>query len=522
MTLIESRARLGGTFVTERRDGLVLDGGPDSFVVARPHASNLCKDLGLGDQLIPTTEKNRKVYIRRGGVLRLLPEGLVLAVPSRILPLARSGLFSLRGMARMGLDLVLPRRDEREGDESVGHFIRRRLGNEALERLAEPLLGGIYAGNVDALSLRATFPQLLEMERKHRSLIRGAVAQKAARAVPAGKPPPSMFYSLLGGMGELIDALGRAVAAAGGTARLGAEVEAIAAGTRPNGSNGARLRVQVRGDAEALPADDVILCTPAFVSAGALGGLDASLSAVLLEIPYVSTATVIAGYARVDVPHPLDASGLIIPKGEKRGALAATFVTSKWAGRAPADMALIRIFVGGHRDPQALSQTDEELCALARRELEALIGVRAKPHFARVFRYDRANAQPVVGHPARLARIRALAAAHPGLQLAGAAFDGVGIPDCVRQAEEAAAAIAGSALGELSAPQSFRTARVSPARASSSRASAPRPSRARRPSRRDGGSRAPRARRRPLPRARPPPASSGTRSPRRSGGARWP
>jgi oxygen-dependent protoporphyrinogen oxidase len=444
VTLIESRARLGGNIVTERRDGLVLDGGPDSFVVARPQASVLCKDLGLGDRLIPTTEKNRKVYIRRGGVLRPMPEGLVLAIPSRVMPLARSGLFSLPGLARMGLDLVLPRRDEREGDESVGHFIRRRLGSEALERLAEPLLGGIYAGNVDALSLRATFPQLLEMEREHRSLIRGAIAQKAARAAPPGKPAPSMFYSLLGGMGELVDALGRAVAEAGGTVRSGAEVEAI--GTGGDGDERARLRVQVRGDAESIPADDVILCTPAFVAAAALDGLDRELAAVLLQIPYVSTATVIAGYARVDVPHPLDASGLIIPKGEKRGALAATFVTSKWVGRAPADMALIRIFVGGHRDPHALTQTDEELCALARRELDALLGVRARPHFARVFRYDRANAQPVIGHPERVKRIRSLAAAHPGLRLAGAAFDGVGIPDCVRQADEAAAAIAGSAL----------------------------------------------------------------------------
>jgi oxygen-dependent protoporphyrinogen oxidase len=441
VTLLESRARLGGNIVTERRDGMVLDGGPDSFVAARPHAATLCKDLGLGDRLIPTTEKNRKVYIRRRGSLRPLPEGLVLAVPSRVWPLAKSGLFSLPGLIRMGLDLFLPRRDDGEGDESVGHFIRRRLGDEALERLAEPLLGGIYAGNVDALSLRATFPQLLEMERKHRSLILAAMAQKAAHPPVKGKAAPSMFLSLLGGMGELVDALARAVAEAGGTVRTGAEVAAVA-----EGGEGARLRVQVKGDAEAMPADDVIVCTPAFVAADALDGLEPDLSAVLREIPYVSTATIIAGYPRVDVPHPLDASGLIIPKSEKRGALAATFVTSKWAGRAPNDMALIRIFVGGHRDPDALAQSDEDLCALARRELEALVGVRARPHFARVFRYERANAQPVVGHAERLARIRRLAGKHPGLRLAGAAFDGVGIPDCVRQAEEAASAVVGSTL----------------------------------------------------------------------------
>jgi oxygen-dependent protoporphyrinogen oxidase len=440
VTLLEARARLGGNIQTERRDGLVLDGGPDAFVAARPDATALCKELGIGDRLVGTIEKNRKVYIRQDGVLHPLPEGLVLAVPTRVLPLAKSRLFSWPGKARMGLDLVLPRRRSPH-DESVGHFIRRRLGQEALERLAEPLLGGIYAGNVDTLSLRATFPQLLELEEKHGSLIRGALAQRAAHKPRPGAPAASVFTAPLGGMGELVDTLARTVGELGGEIRVGAEVSAITRG------EGARFAVRVQGSDAAIPADDVLVCTPAFVAADALDGLDRELTGRLRQIPYVSTATVIVGYARADVPHPLDASGVIIPKGEGRRALAATFVTSKWPGRAPADMALIRIFVGGHRDPGVVTLGDDELLALARAELEALIGVRARPLLGRIFRYVRANAQPAIGHGDRLQKMRALTAAHPGLHLAGAAFDGVGIPDCVRQATEAARNIVASARG---------------------------------------------------------------------------
>jgi oxygen-dependent protoporphyrinogen oxidase len=442
VTVLEARDRLGGNILTERTEGFVLDGGPDAFVAARPEARKLCEDLGLGDRLMGTTAKNRKVYIRQDGVLHPLPEGLVLAIPTRVLPLARSRLFTWRGKARMGLDLVIPRR-RATTDESIGGFIRRRLGKEALERLAEPLLGGIYAGDVNALSLAATFPQLAALETSHGSLIRGALAQRAARGASShpAHPPPSTFQSLVGGMGELVDALVAAIRAAGGTIRTGAAVKAI-----HGGADGARLRVELASESAFLPADDVILCAPAFVAADAVEGLDRALAVRLREVPYVSTATISLAYARGDVPHALDASGLIIPKGEKRRALAATFVSSKWASRAPDGVALLRIFAGGHRDPEALAQTDAELVAMARAEVAALIGVRATPILERVFRWERANAQPSIGHPARLADIRAAARRHPGLQLCGAAFEGVGIPDCVRQANAAAREITESAV----------------------------------------------------------------------------
>jgi oxygen-dependent protoporphyrinogen oxidase len=448
VTVLEARPRLGGNILTERRDGCVIDGGPDAFLAARLQATQLCGELGLGDRLMVTIEKNRRVYVRQGGVLHPLPEGLALAVPAGVLPLARSRLFTWPGKLRMGLDLILPRRKD-PSDESVGSFLRRRLGREALERLGEPLLGDIYAGNVETLSLGACFPQLHDLEQKHGSLLRGALAQRAAHGAPSpGAAPHSVYKSLAGGMGELVDALIKAIQTSGGTLRTGAEVEAVAAGV-----SGARLAVKVKGDAEAIPAEDVILCAPAFAAADALDGLDRELSGRLREIPYVSTATITLGYARADIAHPLDASGLVIPRTENLRSLAVTFISSKWAGRCPSDMVLVRVLAGGHRDPESLTRTDPELVVMARAELDTLLGIRARPLLTRVFRWDRAGAQPSVGHPDRLRKLRAGARRHPGLHLAGAAYDGVEIPECIRQANEVADRIAEGEVDRRAAPE---------------------------------------------------------------------
>ncbi|MFO0755894.1 MAG: protoporphyrinogen oxidase [Byssovorax sp.] len=435
VTVLEERQRLGGNIQTEKKDGFLVDGGPDSFVITKPQATALCKELGLTQSLIVTTEQNRKVYVLHQGELIVLPEGLALGIPTRFLPLMKSPIVPLLGKARMGLDLFIPRRKD-ASDESIGAFFRRRLGQDAVVRLAEPLLGGIYAGDVDKLSMRATFPQLVELEEKHRSLIRGALAQRAARGghPPKGKAPPSIFQSLLGGMGQLVDALVAAIEKAGGTIQRGARL------TRIRKRDGGFTLDLASG--APIEADRLLLCTPAYVAASAIEEMDREIAASLREIPYLSTGTVTLGYRRADVPHALDASGLVIPRDEGRKALAATFISSKWAGRAPEDGALLRVFVGGHRDPGALTKSDDELIGLGREELDRLIGVKADPILTRVFRYEKSNAQPIVGHGARIEGIRKRAAAHPGLYFAGAAFDGVGIPDCVRQANDAAAAIA--------------------------------------------------------------------------------
>lgn len=469
VTLLEGRPELGGNIRTERTaDGLVIDGGPDAFVITKPQATALCKELGLGERLIGTTAENRKVYILHAGRLHALPEGMVLTVPSRVMPMARTRLLSWRAKARMALDLVLPVRRAPSGDddESIGQFMRRRLGSEVTERIAEPLLGGIFAGDVEALSARSTFPQLVELEERHGSLIKGVLAQRKARSAAASassapsqskdnknEKAPSAFYSLIGGMGELIETLAAEVSRRGGDIRTSTRVERITepegAGSK-SGAPGPRFRVHTQHapDAESAPAvieaDDLIIALPGYAAAHALRDLDPELTSILRSIPYESTATVFFGFRRHEVPHPLDATGLIIPKTERRRALAATFVTSKWEHRAPPDVALFRVFVGGHRDPRALEQNDESLIRLARDELTALLGVRADPFFIRVFRHERGSAQPVVGHADRMKRARHQVAKHPGLHLAGAAFEGVGIPDCVRQANEVAARIAES------------------------------------------------------------------------------
>ena len=443
VTVIEGRPELGGNIRTERTEGLIIDGGPDAFVVTKPHATALCKELGLGDRLIGTTAENRKVYILHRGRLHALPEGMVLTVPTRILPMVQTRLLSWPAKARMALDLVLPRQRD-AADESIGQFMRRRLGREVTERIAEPLLGGIFAGDVEALSARSTFPQLVELEERHGSLIKGVLAQRRARAAAAGgtsssSTAPSAFFALIGGMGELIETLAAEVTRRGGGLRTSTRIDRIVAGDPTP-----RFRVEARGpsgEPEVIEADDLVLALPAYAAAHVVRELDADLASILRAVPYESTATVFLGYRRGDVPHPLDATGLIIPKTERRRALAATFVTSKWEHRAPPGVALLRVFLGGHRDPSALELSDDGLLRLARDELAALIGVKAEPFFTRVFRHERGSAQPVVGHADRMRRARERTAAHPGLHLAGAAFEGVGIPDCVRQAGEVASRI---------------------------------------------------------------------------------
>lgn len=439
VTLIEAKPRLGGNIVTERRDGFLIDGGPDSFVNTKPQATALCKELGLGERLISTTEKNRRVYLLRHDKLHSLPEGLVLTIPTRFLPFATSPIFSWSAKARMGLDLLVPKRSTGQGDESIGSFVRRRLGREALDVLADPLLGGIYAGDVDKLGIRSTFPQLAELEDKHGSLIRGALSQR--RKTTPGAPPPSPFFSLEGGMGELIDTLAENIRKQDGKIIVGAPITSLAPPSeRSSGRWTVRFAVPNSGE-ESLVVDGVVMTTQAHVAAAMCGRFDAELGDMLRAIPYLSTATVVMAYPRSAVPHSLDAVGVIIPKDERRRILAATFISSKWKGRAPDDMVLMRVFVGGHRDPSRLSSTDEELVTVGREELARLIGVRAEPLFTRVFRYEQANAQPIVGHAEQVQRIRQRAERYAGLWFAGAAYEGVGIPDCVRQANDAAALV---------------------------------------------------------------------------------
>lgn len=410
ITVFEVSDRLGGNIRTEHDKGFVLEGGPDSWVVTKPEASALAKELGLGEELIDTVEKNRRVYIAFGKKLHALPEGLVLGVPTKVGPLIATELFGWDAKIRMGLEPIIPKKDWHDGDdESIASFFTRRFGEELTDRLAAPLLGGIFAGDASELSIRAAFPQLVEMEKKHGSLL------KAMRAVPArtGKGG-SMFQSLRGGMHGFIDRLAASLVRT--EVRTSAPVRDLSPGWKVNGE----------------PFDDVILTAPAYVLSDLVCGFDPALSDLFGELRYASTATVLLGFRKKDVEHPLDATGFLCPRSLGRPLLACTFASSKWDHRAPEDHVLLRAFFD--------SRGEGDLVELAREELGRWLGRLGDPVVTRVNHYVRASPQPMIGHLARMQKIQARVESHAGLHLAGNGYDGSGIPDCIKQSDRAARA----------------------------------------------------------------------------------
>jgi oxygen-dependent protoporphyrinogen oxidase len=436
VTLFEGSPRLGGNLMTERKDGFLLDAGPDSWVRTKPLASALATELGLGSALIGTNENARRYYIAWAGRLHAVPEGLVLGVPTRLGALAKTDLFSWRGKLRMALEpLVAARCFDGDDDESIADFAARRLGREAAERLVAPLLGGISAGDATDLSVRAAFPQLVAMEREHGSLVRGTRAAMRARAALSGGETASAFVSLQGGLGDLVEALVNRLREEGVTLRVGAAVARL-------GRKGSAWTVETE-QGERVTADAVVIALAAPAAARVLGQLDAGLLQALSSMSFASTATVFLGYRRSDVSHPLDGSGFVVPRPLGRPILAGTWVSSKWKGRAPEGHVLMRAFFGGSRGEGVLGRDDHGLVQLARDELGALMGAfDAEPVLSRVFRFVGKSPQMRVGH---LATMRSLhervALLAPGVRLAGGGYDGIGIPDCIRQGQEATRAL---------------------------------------------------------------------------------
>lgn len=427
--LIESDTRLGGKIVTHTEGGFVVEGGPDSFLTQKPWALQLCRELGLSDRLIGTNQ-TRPVTILWQGRFRPLPDGVFLVVPTRFMPFAFSSLFSPLGKLRMALDMVIPpRRDT--GDESVADFIRRRLGGEALERLADPLMSGVHTSDPARQSLLASFPRFADIERKHGSLIRGMLAARRAAPPPSSKPLPA-FMSLRGGVGELVTALAERLA--GVDIRLGRRV------TRLESQGGAGYRLWL-DDGAALDADAVVLAAPARAAAPLLQDLDTDLAARLAGIRTISTATVSLGYRRADVGRPLDSSGFLIPTKEGHGITGCTWSSTKFAGRAPDDAVLLRCFIGRPTDQMTPLLPEADLVRIARDELRVLMGITAGPVLTRVYRWRDAHPQYDVGHLDRMAEVDRLCAAHPGLYLTGSSYRGVGLPDCIHNASLTAEAL---------------------------------------------------------------------------------
>ena len=455
LTLLESSDRLGGIVHTHQRDGFLIESGPDSFISEKPAALDLARRLGLQSHLIETNERFRRSFVVRAGRLLPVPPGFQLLAPTELWPFLKSDIFSWRGKARMALDMALPR-GTRNGsfDESLASFVRRRLGQEALERMAQPMIGGIYTADPEKLSLRATMPPFLEMEREHRSLIRALRKQSRSPTVREGSASGisgarySLFLSFDRGMQLLTDRLAERISefrsqTANGelakpTIRLAMKVDSLEMERLPS-NDGASAAWQIRAaGGETLTAEAVCVALPAHASSALFRQVDAQLASYLGEISYASSATLNLGYRRTDIPHPLDGFGFVVPFIEGRSMIACTFSSVKFAGRAPDGLVLLRVFVGGALQPEMLELSETELLARVRADLRDLLGVEAAPMFSELRRWERSMPQYHVGHLDLVERINERASSLRQLVLAGNAYSGPGLPDCIRSGESAA------------------------------------------------------------------------------------
>ena len=431
LTLLEASPRLGGSIATERIGDFLVEAGPDSFITEKPWALQLCERLGLTARLLSTQAAYQKIYVVHGGKLVPLPEGFFLLAPTRFWAFLHSPLFSWRGKLRMAAEIFLPRSKNHQ-DESLGAFVRRRFGVEALERVAQALVGGIYASDPDQLSLTATMPRFKEMERSKGSIIRAMRSEqkRRARGESGSGARWSLFVTLAGGMQELVDALRERMPK--NAIRLNASVTEL---TRDEEKKSWFIDV---GHHEAISADAVIIAAPAFAAARILAPVANAAAAELLKIPYASTATVSLAYRRQDFPRPPDSFGFVVPVVEQRKIMACTFSSLKYPGRAPEGHILLRAFVGGALQTELFADDHATMTKNVRAELASLLGVVAEPVFTRVWRHPKSMPQYHIGHGDRVERIETTLRQFPSLALAGSAYHGVGISDCVRTGEEAA------------------------------------------------------------------------------------
>jgi len=414
---------------------LLMEQGPDCFLSAKPWGVRLCEELGLHDALISTTTQYRQSFIVRAGSLVPVPQGFYLMVPGSWWSLLSTPVFSWRGKLRMALDLVLPRRTA-DDDESLAQFVTRRLGQEALERMAQPMVGGIYTADPQYLSMQATMPQFVEMERQHGSLIRAMLSRQRHASAPAqgtSGPRYGLFVSFRQGMQTLVDALAAHLPA--NAVRLSARVSQL-----QHVSATSRWLVHLQQQ-PALEADAVCLSLPAPPAGHLLTDVDATLATALQGIQYASSAIVNIVCKRADVAHPLHGMGFVVPAVEKRAYIACSFSSVKFAARAPQDQVLLRAFVGGAMQPEQLALSDTEMQGAVYQDLRQLLGISGAPLVLSVTRHLESMPQYHVGHLERVAHLETLAHRLPGLALAGNAYHGVGIPDCIHSGETAAQAL---------------------------------------------------------------------------------
>ncbi len=441
-TLFERSDRLGGVMVTEQLDGCLIEAGPDSFLSEKTYGADFCKTFGLGDQIIGSNDDERVTYIVVKNRLIPMPDGLMFMVPTKILPTVTTPLFTWGTKIKMGLEL-LSKPPAKNGDETVGDLVRRHYGQEVVERLADPLLSGVYGGDADSLSVQAVLPRFADMEAKYGSLSRGMLearkkmAEMTKKMGPNYKPRP-LFSSLKDGMQQMVDAVVDFLPKE--RIRMGVSVDSL---QRESDC----WRVSVDGHSQSF--DGVIIATPAHAAGKLLSSVDSTLASELGAISYSSSVTVAATYNRSDLAHMPPGFGFLVPKSEGRRVRALTFVHNKFPHRAPPDKGIVRVFLGGLSDEGILNLSDTEILAIVHRELREIVKLEAQPRVQRVYRWNKAMAQYGPGHLDRVRRIRAAVTAASGLALAGNAYQGIGVPDCIASGLIAA----NSVLDQLALPK---------------------------------------------------------------------
>jgi len=417
--LYEGDDRWGGVIRSERVAGFLLEAGPDAILAQKPEGIALCRELGLGERLVPTNPHQRTVFIVRGGRAHRMPDGLVLTIPTRVLPFARASLFTWRGKLRMGMEAFVPARRDGQ-DESISSFMLRRFGREALDLLGDPLLAGIHSGDPARLSILATFPRFVEMERRYGSLIRGMLAARRPTSASRGHA----FYSLQGGLSELVTALVGKLPPA--SLHASSPVDAC----HPV-SDGYELTLR---SGDRVRGGSLILALPGHRASPLLDHVDAQAAAIMGAVPFASTAVVFLGYRRDQVRHPLDGYGLMASRREGWRTAAMSFFSTKYPGRAPDGHVLLRGFLGGARDPSILDLTDSDLVHQVQRDAQGLLGLTGEPVLTKVYRWPLGTPQMEVGHLAAVGRLDERIARCPGLYLTGAGLRTTGIPDGVGDA----------------------------------------------------------------------------------------
>jgi len=436
VTLLEKNNRIGGKILTEKLGPYLVEGGPDSFLPEKVWALNLARHLGLEPELLPSNDAFKGTFIYSGKQLHSLPEGVMLMVPTSFWPMAKSGLITWPGKLRMGMEVFVPKRKTMQ-DESLASFVTRRLGRECLEKIAEPLVAGIHTSNPDNMSVLATFPRFVHMEQKSGSLIRGMIASMKTRthathngpAPKTGATKLTFLMSFKKGMDTLSQACAELIG--GGSIRMNAAVRAV----EPKDRGYAVLLES----GEALYADHVMMASPAYDSAEMLKGMDSNLAAQMNKIEWSSSGTVTVVFRKEDVKVPLNGFGFIVPRVEGRRVNAATYSSIKWSFRAPDNMVQVRVFVGGgHHEELVRDLDDAGMVKTVLEELDTIVGIKANAQFSKVYRWHKGMPKYTVGHLDRIALLDRMLSAHPGLHLIGCSYKGIGIGDCVHEAQIAA------------------------------------------------------------------------------------